>query len=76
MFFFYSDPLKKENKLKASLSRKVVDKKKEMYSSISTMIQKKMSAGYESKSAFLSSQNPNICCMKWRPLLLWSLILL
>ncbi|KAK7124432.1 hypothetical protein R3I94_018714 [Phoxinus phoxinus] len=37
----------RENKLKASLRRKVMDKKKEMHSSISIVIQEKMSAGYK-----------------------------
>nr|XP_055076867.1 nuclear GTPase SLIP-GC-like [Misgurnus anguillicaudatus] len=36
-----------ENKLKESLSRDILDRKKEIYSSISTVIQKNMTPGYQ-----------------------------
>ncbi|KAF4116714.1 hypothetical protein G5714_004203 [Onychostoma macrolepis] len=46
----------RENKLKASLGRKVIDRKKKIYSSISTTIQEKMGTGYE-KAAKIKGKN-------------------
>uniref|UniRef100_A0A8C1Y1F3 Dynamin N-terminal domain-containing protein n=1 Tax=Cyprinus carpio TaxID=7962 RepID=A0A8C1Y1F3_CYPCA len=46
----------RENKLKVLLGRKVINRKKEIYSSISTTIQKKMGIGYK-KAAKIKGNN-------------------